>query len=212
LQPPPPPPPHPQRYPYKNIYLVSFRFRVYVKCEAPSSRVELVCVRIIHKACVSHWQCFYKSTTTTISNSLTLLGGVRRHYYNIEIFWRKVGDNHCMLFCFLQFLIGAIIQKWAPNLLQTSFASGFKVLIEWTRSFTNEHSYWSYRVSLYNNFTIISQAPCYEYGSNTVILGSSLWFTNLERKWVVHGIKDNKQTTFCCFVCLEMENFFHSNS
>jgi hypothetical protein len=51
------------------------------------------------------------------------------------------------------------------NLLQTSFASGFKVFT------TKEHLYWSYRASLYNNFTIFLKHLVMNMdGSNTRFL------------------------------------------
>jgi hypothetical protein len=75
------------------------------------------------------------------------------------------------------------------NLLQTSFASGFKVfLLSGQEVFTTkEHLHWSYRASLYNNFTIFLKKLVMNMDQ---ILGSSSWFTNkLGRKWVIHGIK-----------------------
>jgi len=56
------------------------------------------------------------------------------------------------------------------------------------------------QASLYNNFTIFLKHLVMNMDQ---ILGSSSWFTNkLGRKWVIHGIKDNKANNICCFICL----------
>jgi hypothetical protein len=73
--------------------------------------------------------------------------------------------------------------------------SGFKVLIEWTRSFfTKEHLYWSYRA-----FTITSQY----FPSTLLWIWIKYGYTRfllvvhkLGRKWVFQWNKNNNQITF----------------
>lgn len=89
-------------------------------------QVELVCVRIIHKACVSIGNVFYQSTTTTISNSLTLLGRCKK---TLLQHWKKLKEVGQSLYAIcLQFLIGAIIQK-----MSTQSTPNF--ICKWIQSF-----------------------------------------------------------------------------